>query len=80
VPFDDLASACGVASAALSKNQREAWTAIVTWGSEADSCLVERTVPSYRYLRGGVVASVKLLLPHQGSFFASDLMRRVSLE
>jgi len=80
MPMPDLARACVTATAALRRNHREAWTAVVTFGSDDESARIRAEVPSYRYLRGGVVAQVKLVLPHQGSYFALDLMRRVSLE
>ncbi len=79
VPVADLTHARDAAVAALRRNQREAWTAIVSFSSACQHDEM-RDVPSYRYLRGGVVSRVKLLLPHQGAYFAHDLMRRVSIE
>jgi len=80
IPVDSIAAAAPSARAALRRNGREAWTAVATYGDVADRQEVQRSIDAYRYLDGGVVAKVKLLLPHQGSYFALDLMRRVTLE
>lgn len=80
IPVHDLTQAAAVATTSLRRNQRDAWTAMVMFAAEAECRELERVVPSFRYLHGGVVAQVKLLLPHQGSYFALDLMRRVSFE
>ncbi len=80
IPTDSLAEATALASEALRRNAREAWTAVVVFGTDRDFAEVQATVESFRYLHGGVVAQVKLLLPHQGSYFALDLVRRVSIE
>lgn len=80
IPVTGLEQATEIASSALRRNGREAWTAIAVFGSDDDFAGVQQRIDSFRYLRGGVVAQVKLLLPHQGSYFALDLMRRVSVE
>lgn len=80
IPAEGLAEYAAIATAALRKNHRSAWTAAVLFGVTEECQTLERTIPSFRYLRGGVVARVKLVLPHQGSYFALDLMRRVSME
>lgn len=80
IPVQSLAQAGAVASTALRRNQREAWTATVFFGDDEEYRALQQSVESFRYLRGGVVAQVKLLLPHQGSYFALDFLRRVSLE
>jgi acyl-CoA reductase-like NAD-dependent aldehyde dehydrogenase len=80
IPVDGLAEAAQAAGTALRRNHRQAWTAVVVFGNERDFIEVQRSVTSFRYLAGGVVSRVRLLLPHQGSYFAVDLMRRVSIE
>ncbi|MDB4974950.1 MAG: aldehyde dehydrogenase family protein [Myxococcaceae bacterium] len=80
IPVDDLAQSLDVAVRSLGRNFRTAWTALVCFGSDAELALCSQSVPAFRYLRGGVVARVKLLLPHQGEYFALDLMRRVTVE
>lgn len=80
IPADHLEEMSTIAGAALRRNHRQAWTALVSFASPDDHLRIEGSIESFRYLRGGVVSRVKLLLPHQGSYFALDLMRRVSLE
>lgn len=80
IPIEGLAQAEAIAASALRQNGREAWTALALFGSEAEFVDVQARVEAYRYLRGGVVAQVNLLLPHQGAYFALDLVRRVSVE
>jgi hypothetical protein len=80
VPVEGLEHALTVAAGALRQNAREAWTAVVIFGSPQEFERLHAQLPAYRYLRGGVVSRVKLLLPHQGAYFALDLMRRVTLE
>lgn len=80
IPVEGLEHALTVAAGALRQNAREAWTAVVLFGSAQEFERLHAQLPAYRYLRGGVVSRVKLLLPHQGAYFALDLMRRVTLE
>jgi acyl-CoA reductase-like NAD-dependent aldehyde dehydrogenase len=80
IPVEDVSEVVALANTALRRNGREAWTAITMFGAEDELERLQRDVASYRYLRGGVVAQVNLLLPHQGSYFALDLMRRVAVE
>lgn len=80
VPVEGLEHALTVAAGALRQNAREAWTAAVMFGDPQEFEQLSARLPAYRYLRGGVVSRVKLLLPHQGAYFALDLMRRVTLE
>jgi acyl-CoA reductase-like NAD-dependent aldehyde dehydrogenase len=80
IPVEGLEHALTVAAGALRQNHREAWTAVVLFGDAQQFATLHRALPAYRYLRGGVVSRVKLLLPHQGAYFALDLMRRVTLE
>lgn len=80
IPVEGFTQAVSVAASALRQNFREAWTAVVLFGATHEFASLPRQLPAYRYLRGGVVSRVKLLLPHQGAYFALDLMRRVTLE
>ncbi len=80
IPVDSAKQAAAAAASALQRNHRAAWTALALFGSDEDFHFYQNETESYRYLRGGVVARVKLLLPHQGSYFALDLLRRVSNE
>ncbi|MET0343812.1 MAG: aldehyde dehydrogenase family protein [Polyangiales bacterium] len=80
IPIEGLAAAEAIAAASLRQNGREAWTAVAVFGNEVEFVDVQARVAAYRYLRGGVVAQVNLLLPHQGAYFALDLVRRVSVE
>lgn len=80
IPIADLEQAVMVAGTALRRNLREAWTAVVFFGDADEFGSLPTKLPAFRYLRGGVVSRVKLLLPHQGAYFALDLMRRITLE
>jgi acyl-CoA reductase-like NAD-dependent aldehyde dehydrogenase len=80
IPVDDMAEVQSASASALRKNLREAWTAVVFFGDDSEFAKLPANIPAFRYLQGGVVARVKLLLPHQGAYFALDLMRRVTLE
>lgn len=80
MPVDDLEQAVAVAIQSLRRNHREAWTALVCFADSDEFTRLSERIPAYRYLRGGVVARVKLQLPHQGAYFALDLMRRVTVE
>jgi acyl-CoA reductase-like NAD-dependent aldehyde dehydrogenase len=80
IPVATLEEGAQIARFALRRNHREAWTAVSVHGDEAAFATIARGIPSYRYLRGGIVAEGKLLLPHQGTYFALDLMRRVTHE
>ncbi len=80
IPVEDMEQAVAVAVHAMRQNHREAWTALVAFASPQEFEFLSRFIPAYRYLKGGVVAQVKLLLPHQGAYFALDLMRRVTVE
>jgi acyl-CoA reductase-like NAD-dependent aldehyde dehydrogenase len=80
IPFDNIHDAIKAANAALSKNQREAWTALSVHGGYAKFDILRTAIPNYRALFGGVVAEGNLLLPHQGTYFVLDLMRRTTVE
>jgi acyl-CoA reductase-like NAD-dependent aldehyde dehydrogenase len=80
IPFDDIQDAIKAANAALSKNRREAWTALSVHGEHEEFDNLRTAIPNYRALFGGVVAEGKLLLPHQGTYFVLDLMRRTTVE
>ena len=80
ITVSGLEEAAKLASESLKKNSRDAWTAVAFFGDEDGFEAVKRDIESYRYLLGGVAARVKLLLPHQGSFFGLDLVRRVTEE
>jgi acyl-CoA reductase-like NAD-dependent aldehyde dehydrogenase len=80
IPFDDIQQAITAANAALNKNQREAWTALSVHGGYNEFDNLRTAIPNYRALFGGVVAEGKLLLPHQGTYFVLDLMRRTTVE
>ncbi len=80
IPIQSLDQAIEIGKASLPMNQREAWTAVVTYGSVEEFKKVASSLESYRHCHGGIVALVKLLLPHQGSYFLLDLMRRTTVE
>ncbi|MDQ3235429.1 MAG: aldehyde dehydrogenase family protein [Pseudobdellovibrionaceae bacterium] len=76
----DLKTAGELAKAGLRKNGREAWTAVTTFGSVDQYETVVSSLPSFRHLHAGITSHVKLLMPHQGSYFALDMMRRMTRE
>jgi hypothetical protein len=80
VPIGKIEEGVHLAKAALTKNHREAWTALSVHGNYDEFDMLKDTIPTYRALLGGVVAEGKLLLPHQGTYFILDLMRRTTVE
>jgi acyl-CoA reductase-like NAD-dependent aldehyde dehydrogenase len=80
IPVESLDQAIQLGKESLRFNYREAWTAVVTYGNSQEFKKVYKSLDSYRHCHGGIVAQVKLLLPHQGSYFLLDFMRRVTLE
>jgi acyl-CoA reductase-like NAD-dependent aldehyde dehydrogenase len=80
IRVEDLDDAVELAQDRLKRNHRDAWTAVATHGDEDDFAAVSANVDSYRHIKGGVTAEVELLLPHQGSYFFLDLMRRCTCE
>jgi hypothetical protein len=80
IPFSTHQEAITIAQGSLVHNNREAWTAVNVFGSEADFKEFSAEISSYNFLRGGITAIPRFLMPHQGSYFALDLMRRQSEE
>ncbi|MBC7533417.1 MAG: aldehyde dehydrogenase [Oligoflexus sp.] len=80
IPVDSWEEMEKLAEEALKKNHREAWTAVTLFGDESEFQRIQLTINSYRFLQTGVTARVKQLLPHQGSYFGLDLVRRTTME
>ncbi|MGE0172750.1 MAG: aldehyde dehydrogenase family protein [Oligoflexales bacterium] len=80
IPYRDLTEAIRIANVALTRNQRDAWTAMSVHGNYDNFTTLRSAIPNFRALLGGVVAEGKLLLPHQGTYFVLDLMRRTTIE
>jgi len=80
IPYGGTDEAVEIALGALRKNHREAWTALGIHGSMDDAQFLAEHIPAFRVLHGGVPAEGGLLMPHQGSYFVQELMRRVTFE
>jgi hypothetical protein len=80
IPYDTLQDAVTIAQSSLAHNNREAWTAVNFFGSNDELKEYSQAISSYYFLRGGITAIPRFLMPHQGSYFALDLMRRQSDE
>lgn len=77
IPFDTIDEAIKIARTSLKQNHRKAWTAVNIFANKEDFTKLSSRIDSYHFLNGGITALPKFILPHQGSYFAIDLMRRV---
>lgn len=80
IPYHTPEEAITIAQEALPRNNREAWTAVNIFGNNEEFHSFSQAISSYNFLRGGITAIPRFLMPHQGSYFALDLMRRQSTE
>ncbi|MBC7659465.1 MAG: aldehyde dehydrogenase family protein [Chitinophagaceae bacterium] len=80
IAVDNFTEVQSLALDALKKNHREAWTAVTVFGNDEEFNDIQQRLDSYRFLKTGVTARVKQLLPHQGSYFGLDLVRRSTVE
>ncbi len=80
LPVSSLEEAVALGQASLARNEREAWTAVTCYGDEGDFETVRGGIDSFRFLDHGITSHVELMLPHQGSYFGLDLMRRTTIE
>ncbi len=76
IAYQHAGEACAIAQRSLGHNQREAWTAVNVFGNAQEFREFAETIASYSFVAGGITAIPQFLLPHQGSYFALDLMRR----
>src|SRR5207237_807731 len=80
IPYYTMDEAIQIAQKSLKLNHRNAWTAVNFFGPEdlyQDIC---KKIDSYHFLRNGITARLDLLCPHQGNYFAFDLVRRVAID
>lgn len=80
IPYATAAEAVAIAQNSLPFNHREAWTAVNIFGNEDEFKEFSQAISSYNFINGGITAIPRFLMPHQGSYFAMDLMRRQSME
>jgi len=78
IPFKTTEEAVSIAQKSLKENNREAWTALNVFSSPADYDEYSYSIDSYHNLKGGITSQPKILLPHQGKYFAYDLSRRLA--
>lgn len=76
IPYESLDEAIQIARSSLKQNHRKAWTAVNIFANQEDFTILRNNIDSFHFLNGGITALPKFILPHQGSYFAIDLMRR----
>ncbi len=79
IPFADIDEVLTVAQNSLKANHREAWTAVDCFVNDGEYRKICEHISSYLFLRNAVTASPQFIFPHQGSYFATDLMRRQTM-
>lgn len=76
IPFDSVEEAAEIAKKSLKFNRRDAWLALNVFSDQETYKYFCCHIPSYNYMPGRVTPEPRFVLPHQGSYFCLDLLRR----